>query len=149
LDAWGALPLPQRRSIDAGSVQDYFRTRCGVALTMTQLQMLAFRADKTLKIAGAGRRLRQRGWRTVPHTYAGIHEFFLVLWIITQFRTGGSPDGVQPSLQNCFANGRCGLNEARKWNIWQSGTRPPAFDTDRTPHGRLANGCRRLFQGLA
>ncbi len=43
-----------------------------------------------------------------------LHKFFIVLWIGTQFRTDGSPDGVQTSLQNCFANGRCGLNKARK-----------------------------------
>ncbi len=58
-----------------------------------------------------------------------LHEFFLVLWIGTQFRTDGSPNGVQPSLQNCFANSRCGLNEARKWKIWQSGSGLPACDT--------------------
>ncbi len=58
-----------------------------------------------------------------------LHEFFPVLWIGTQFRTDGSPDGVQPSLQNCFVNGRCGLNKTRKWKIWQSGTGPPACDT--------------------
>ena len=32
-----------------------------------------------------------------------FHEFFPVLWITTQFRTDGSPYGVQPCLQNCFA----------------------------------------------
>ncbi len=58
-----------------------------------------------------------------------LHEFFPVLWIRTQFRTDGSPDGVQPSLQNSFANGRCGLNKPRQWKIWQSGTGPPACDT--------------------
>ncbi len=33
-----------------------------------------------------------------------LHEFFPVLWIGTQFTTNGSPDGVQPSLQNCFVD---------------------------------------------
>jgi hypothetical protein len=58
-----------------------------------------------------------------------FHEFLPALWSRTQFRTDGSPDGVQPCLQNCFANSRFGLNEARKWKIRQSGTRPPACDT--------------------
>jgi len=58
-----------------------------------------------------------------------FHEFIPVLWSGRQFRTDGSPEGVQPCLQNCFANSRFGLNEARKWKIWQSGTRPPACDT--------------------
>ncbi len=59
----------------------------------------------------------------------GIGRFLLVLWIRTQFRTDWSPNGFQPCLQNCFANSRCALNEARKWKIWESGIRPPACNT--------------------
>jgi hypothetical protein len=82
-----------------------------------------------------------------------LHEFFLVVWIGTQFRTDGSPDGVQPSLQNCFANSRCGLNEARKWKIWQSGSGLPACDTmiERlTGYSQMdvEDGCRALLEKI-
>ena len=82
-----------------------------------------------------------------------FHEFFPVVWIAIQFRTDGSPDGVQPSLQNCFAKGRCGLNEARKWKIWQSRTRPPACDTmierlTRDLHIYVEDGFRALLENI-
>ncbi len=64
----------------------------------------------------ANKKIHERG------SYLGgrLHELFpVLLWIGTKFRTNGSSDGVQPPLQNYFANGRCGLNklEARKWKI--------------------------------
>ena len=82
-----------------------------------------------------------------------FHEFFPVVWIAIQFRTDGSPDGVQPSLQNCFANSRCGLNEARKWKIWQSGSGLPACDTmiERlTGYSQMdvGDGCRALLEKI-
>jgi hypothetical protein len=40
LSIWDALPLPTRLSM--GSAQEFFRSRCGVKLTMEGLQELAF-----------------------------------------------------------------------------------------------------------
>ena len=52
---WDALPLTQRATIDAGCVKDYFRNRCGVALSMGSLQRLAVHGDEPLDNAnGSG-----------------------------------------------------------------------------------------------
>ncbi len=58
----------------------------------------------------------------------GREEFGLVLWITMQFGTDGSPLCVQPWLQTCKSNEISGLNEARKWKIWQSCTTLSACD---------------------
>ncbi len=65
---------------------------------------------------------------------------------VLQFRPDGSPRCVQPSLQIVQAKEGFGLNEASKWKIWQSCT-SRIQHKDRTPRGRLANGCRRRVQG--
>ena len=115
--------------------KSYYRWSRGLSSSSSALPEGRHPANKKIHERGIGR----------------FHEFFPVVWITTQFRTNGSPYGVQPSLQNCFLNGRCSLNEASKWKTRQSRTRPPACDAmieslTGDSHMDVDDGCRALLE---